>query len=1275
MPLTDSKANARRSPMSIVCAVFCAFSQVINEVMLHSRSLRCLHAIVFAIAFGGLSTECNAQDKGDSLRSTAPVDTTSSMRLRFVWGGASVADYSGTIEIDSGDMHCLRRLNVDEFEPGFVISQDPKRIPIRDLNTRFSGMDVDVRGDSKTRIRVRIHVRSEKIPQGATKELEWSLGEIRDQSAVVALDESGNRFSVDRVPGDRIRVLTDRPHLIYNADEPFGIRFAAHETAYRNTALALDATLVRASDGTTIKQSSKTITTSEFGTSIAHDFGISNVPRDEGVYELHIALTPKRMMPGLLGRPAGIKRVVQFVVFNDKDQRYTDSMAYQDDIVHDDEWIRVGSVSLDNVWKSTAREELTRLLEPAKSARFPRMKRPLQWLSELSGTNSANRTVLMTEPSPDNAIEGYLSPGDRCGFEVGPLSVDRLHRIRLDVGFQAANVQMRIGNPGTEHDGHSSAIDGLGQQIESESRWLETVQGDGSHSLEMLFWASGLKHSVSVQNLHPSNELLVRGIAVEMWNPATRISEFERHASSTNHLSTILELHRTNVSRWFGSSLANPVVHNGEIAEPKYDDWSLFLRATTRLAEYCVVNGYNTVRMPVTNAGAGLYPSAQFMPNPRFDTGCFSADGRDPMQKDVVELLYRVLGRHGVRFEPLLEVSSPIYSLESIRYTSGDGDLMQRASDAAATTDLESSRYNPLSDRFQFEFAKIVGEFKSRYGAKSNYAGIGCVIDEQSHLSLNAPVETLHESILDKFAAATPATMPRERTERQRFISTHATASFYDWAREDITRWLNKELDRTVQWRESDNTNDSGLGALIARSLRDWELDGPKSVLCSYESPSLETQSNERHFRSLVCRLDAGAMRRFPINRGAGAGEIDFWVPDLRATNRIEASGLVGKPGKQFILSNENQFGEIVQIQWDMQPDITQFASSHHDSERRWSQDELVQVDAANKAWLVKMPPMSVVAFRVNSLTAMPIAASVQASKTGQAIDGALTHFEQGINRLSVPQPIRGALVNSGFDEPLDARKSGSFAGWTTSIAPSVNVHVDTEFAADGKQSLLMEFRNGDYGGWIQSEPFTIPECQRLTLKMKSAANQIPDSVVVSLWMYNKSTKAFEVISRQEIAERYRGNQFATGQWNEILVDFSSEIYRLYSNEPLPVYRLQLDVRGSGKVWFDAMQLSNAFLYEAERRDLRSQLFVSRRAVQAGDFGPANALLGSSWNYLGEWSDDLMMRTTDSQSDRASEAVARTASESQSQKTATDPNNAAKKKKGFWWFRRTDTQR
>ncbi len=68
--------------------------------------------------------------------------------------------------------------------------------------------------------------------------------------------------------------------------------------------------------------------------------------------------------------------------------------------------------------------------------------------------------------------------------------------------------------------------------------------------------------------------------------------------------------------------------------------------------------------MPVLADGNTTYPSAFVARSLRFDASLLSSSGRDPMQKDVVEMLYRVFDRNGFALIPELQFASPLAALE-----------------------------------------------------------------------------------------------------------------------------------------------------------------------------------------------------------------------------------------------------------------------------------------------------------------------------------------------------------------------------------------------------------------------------------------------------------------------------------------------------------------------------------------------------------------------------------------------------------------------------------
>ncbi len=100
-------------------------------------------------------------------------------------------------------------------------------------------------------------------------------------------------------------------------------------------------------------------------------------------------------------------------------------------------------------------------------------------------------------------------------------------------------------------------------------------------------------------------------------------------------------------------------------------DWKTFHQAGTRLVNYLRYAGYNGLVLTVAADGSAIYPSAVLEPTPRYDTGVFFSSGQDPQQKDVLEMLLRLMDRENLQLIPSLEFATPLPALEALRRRGG----------------------------------------------------------------------------------------------------------------------------------------------------------------------------------------------------------------------------------------------------------------------------------------------------------------------------------------------------------------------------------------------------------------------------------------------------------------------------------------------------------------------------------------------------------------------------------------------------------------------------
>lgn len=129
-------------------------------------------------------------------------------------------------------------------------------------------------------------------------------------------------------------------------------------------------------------------------------------------------------------------------------------------------------------------------------------------------------------------------------------------------------------------------------------------------------------------------------------------------------------LRQAAVSRNFGAiETLDPASHG------TLDDWTTFHAGSKRLVEDPSTPGS---RGPSSRSPAkvlAIYPSRLLRPTPKYDTGVFFSTGQDPVRKDVLELMFRMFDREGLKLTPAIQFASPLPELEEERRTGGDAGL------------------------------------------------------------------------------------------------------------------------------------------------------------------------------------------------------------------------------------------------------------------------------------------------------------------------------------------------------------------------------------------------------------------------------------------------------------------------------------------------------------------------------------------------------------------------------------------------------------------------
>src|SRR5207249_188713 len=125
----------------------------------------------------------------------------------------------------------------------------------------------------------------------------------------------------------------------------------------------------------------------------------------------------------------------------------------------------------------------------------------------------------------------------------------------------------------------------------------------------------------------------------------------------------------------------------------------------------------------------------------RHDSGRTASTGRDPMQKDVLELFLRLFDREGLVLVPELQFDTPLAAIERIIRERSDSACDLELVDGAGRRRQDASRgaspnYNVLAPGVQNAVLDLVRELLERYASHPAFGGVAFELSPDSFLQL-----------------------------------------------------------------------------------------------------------------------------------------------------------------------------------------------------------------------------------------------------------------------------------------------------------------------------------------------------------------------------------------------------------------------------------------------------------------------------------------------------------------------------------------------------------
>jgi hypothetical protein len=232
------------------------------------------------------------------------------------------------------------------------------------------------------------------------------------------------------------------------------------------------------------------------------------------------------------------------------------------------------------------------------------------------------------------------------------------------------------------------------------------------------------------------------------------------------------------------------------------EDWATFYHGGRHLVEYLKHVGYTSAVLPAASDGSALYPSVLLEPSSEQDGGLLLESGQDPFRKDVLELLFLLFDRAGLKLMPSLSFSTPLPALERLRLLSPEESVGIEPIGADGRTPLirygsrsgHATYYNPLDPRVQQAIRNVVQELTERYKHHPSFAGVVIASHPDSYLWLADEASSCDDVTIARFTQETGIAVPGEGpgryTVRARFLRSEGAAEWLKWRSENLSSFF-----------------------------------------------------------------------------------------------------------------------------------------------------------------------------------------------------------------------------------------------------------------------------------------------------------------------------------------------------------------------------------------------------------------------------------------------------------------------------------------------------
>ncbi len=681
----------------------------------------------------------------------APAET---VGVRIAWGGGAAQTWTGSLSVDRGALGDPKLLGIEADEPGSMwLSDDGGRLEIRQRSPRTYDA-VDLMVAAPARAVLQLHLAPADSPDRGSQ-LTVSLADLLDGARNEQLDDRGNRVLVQRSPGDALRVSFDRPSLVFAPDEPFDLTVEPHLLPLPDDARFVVKLELTPARGNRVLWSAER--EGRAGQAVAFPVSVP-LPQQEGAYDLTLTATrtgwPNPVRRPLHWRQTIAERKVQVLVLAADAPgaaAASDESSFRQvveiDPAHPRWWELLAKLpqlpKVQRLWKA-----------PLGNDNMQRWRHPLGELVRLNPSGQ----------SPDRSWEAYTLP------IVDP---GRPHILEVDY---PSDVPQTLGISVLEPNAAGALMPiGLDSGVEVGPRPIGADEAPQWRRHRLVFWPRTTSPMVLLTNLRTDDPAVygkIRVLAGADRLPGAGVPPLPGERLLAAYMDRPMLPENFSANESFDATI-----------ERGLDDWQTFHEGGSRLIEYLEYAGYNGLMLNVLADGSTIYPSTILQPTPRYDTGVLFTTAQDPVRKDVLEMLFRMFNRHGLRLIPGLEFGARLPALEeALRRGGPEAEGIEWIGpDGAPWQQVHRSHrglgayYNVLDPRVQQAMLDAVRELAGRYGHHPSFAGLAVQLSAHGYAQLPGPEWGLDDATIARFSRETGTSVadagPDRFAQRARFLA------------------------------------------------------------------------------------------------------------------------------------------------------------------------------------------------------------------------------------------------------------------------------------------------------------------------------------------------------------------------------------------------------------------------------------------------------------------------------------------------------------------------